>query len=1202
MLFRRGVSGRPAGAACGARVRSGSRGRDCNCHVLHQRLAFGASPGTKGLSAATAVETMPFAGSRASAGRIERSDHAIPMGRTRPKFVFAETMRRVTRAVTAHPLAVLVMASASVICAVAYTVACIEFRTDRSDLISRDADYQQRWLDYTRSFGAASEIVVVVEAPTPQQIKRILDELGAALEQEPELFSNPLYKVDAGALANKGLQYSSPEELAAGLQRIEELRPVLDGQWEQLTLQAMFSNWARRVRESMRDRAAAAIQRFAGAVPSPTRDESPSVRSDGPATPSRPAAAGDTPVALPSGASGGDALSRDEEIRRRRQGVAQVESLVDSLLGYLENPRQFVFPWSDDLWVDDRLQEAGSQVVYLLNESGTMGFLRVYPVRQDEGFAGAARSIRRLRELADKVRRRRPGVRIGLTGIPVLEHDEMQRSQRDMTIASVFSTLGVGILLVVGLRGFRHPLVALATLVVGMALSFGYTTLVVGHLNILSVSFAAILIGLGIDFAIHYLARYLQLRHEGYGVRDGLIEASAEVGSGVATAAVTTALAFFCAGLTDFLGVAELGIIAGGGVLICALTTFLVVPPLVMVVDQRLAPGRLPTPFQAERLRHVIFRFPRLVLAGSLGVLLVAASWAFEWRDGGLRPVIRYDSNLLHLQAEGLESVEVQQRVFDESVRSGGAGSLLFAVSMADTPEEARELRRRFEALPTVSHVEELASRFPDYPPSETKLYVQAFHALLSNLPPRPPRLPPPDPAEVGRAIEEFYRALKRVPYPEVKPVVAKLDRFLERFSALSLEEQVELIESYQQRLVATIHSQLAKLAAVCNPEPVNVSDLPSELASRFVSPEGRWLLQIFPKEQIWDDEPLERFVRDVRSVDPQVTGTPLQNYEAARQIKESYMNAAVYAFVVIGIVLLVDFLGTWHAISAVGITALVVGAGLAIVHSRGMPPDWPTVALATLATITAVAAVLDFHAVIDMILALLPPVAGAVLMLGLLDRAGVSLNPANLIVMPLVLGIGVDDGVHVLHDFRARLGGDRLSASTFNAIVLTSLTSMIGFGSMMLSAHRGLYSVGLVLVVGVGSCLFISLVLLPAALQILPRRVVVGAEGEDVRSVPPPIASQTGSGSEGGPPDGSSAPTVAANAAGGAAEHDRAGPVAPEGVPATQGSVGEGPPGHPEINELPAAPEEPRPGAPDLIRGYTGGTRREGAADRETA
>jgi len=116
--------------------------------------------------------------------------------------------------------------------------------------------------------------------------------------------------------------------------------------------------------------------------------------------------------------------------------------------------------------------------------------------------------------------------------------------------------------------------------------------------------------------------------------------------------------------------------------------------------------------------------------------------------------------------------------------------------------------------------------------------------------------------------------------------------------------------------------------------------------------------------------------------------------------------------------------------------------------------------------------------------------------MFGLMGLLGIDLNPANLIVLPLVLGIGVDDGVHVIHDFREQRGNYQTSSSTINAIVLTSLTSMIGFGSMMVASHRGLYSVGMVLVIGVGSCLLVSLVMLPALLTILSN-----SEANSIRS-----------------------------------------------------------------------------------------------------
>ncbi|MEM1063113.1 MAG: hypothetical protein AAGJ97_12375, partial [Planctomycetota bacterium] len=252
----------------------------------------------------------------------------------------------------------------------------------------------------------------------------------------------------------------------------------------------------------------------------------------------------------------------------------------------------------------------------------------------------------------------------------------------------------------------------------------------------------------------------------------------------------------------------------------------------------------------------------------------------------------------------------------------------------------------------------------------------------------------------------------------------------------------------------------------------------------------GKWLLQVFPKEEVWDIGPLTRFVEDVRSVDPEITGTPLQNYEASRQIMLSYEKAALYALVIISLVLLVDFLADEHKLLTLGPPLIVVAFTTMTLLTKGIEPNPTYVVLGYLALVISIAAILDFENLRDAVLTLLPPLLGGVMMFGLLAVWGIDLNPANLIVLPLVLGIGVDDGVHVIHDFRmqrrAGKGVYAMSKSTSGAIMLTSLTSMVGFGSLMLAAHRGLYSVGFVLVLGIASCLFVSLVTLPAVLTLI--------------------------------------------------------------------------------------------------------------------
>jgi hypothetical protein len=974
----------------------------------------------------------------------ERTDEARP-------FHLSGPLRAVTEAACSRPGLTLAVTALSVIAAVLITVLFIDFRTQRSDLIDPTADFHQRWTSFTESFGDSSDLVVVAEGRRPDAIKAVMEDLGNRLAAEPDLFDQVLFKVETGSLKRKGLQYLSPTQLEQGLKHLEEFRPILNGGWNRLRIDLFATSLLFQVNDLSR----------------------------------KLAASSDVSVAA-------DHLTPMETANAERKLIgilSQTERLAASIDHFAARGK-FISPWPQVLSVDPELQRESGDVVYLMNESGTIGFLKARPVHREGDFNGATKSIDRLRALIANVRPQHPEVNIGLTGIPVLENDEMRRSQNDMIRASLLSFVFVGILLLVGFRGWKHPFLAMVMLAVGMCWTFGFTTLVIGHLNILSVSFAAILIGLGIDFAIHYLARYLELRHHGDDLGPALLSSSASVGVGIVTAAVTTSLAFYCASFTEFLGVAELGLIAGSGVLICTAATFLVLPALVTVADRGLKHQALPTPFQGDAFRMVIHRFPGFVAIGSLVAIAAVGRQGIAFRDGRLQSAVGYDYNLLNLQADGLESVEIQRRIFDRSNAGNraGKGSLLFAVSVARNAREARQLKVEFEKLESVDHVEELATRLPEFPPEQTQLLIQGFNAQLARLPTEMPPPPLINPNLVGRMFEQIFTRTSEMGRPQAKATAASIDRLLDSLDPLELEEQLTVLSEYQQRLTASLLTQMTLLAESADPDPVTIKDLPSALASRFVSSDGRWLLQVYPKKPIWDIDPLRDFVNDVRTVDPEVTGTPLQNYEASQQIMQSYQHAAVYALVVVTFVLLVNFLGPDGALKTLLPAFIITGCVAVAQFLKTEDVNWWIVLASFMTLMLSISFVLNFRSVLFTMLALVPPVLGGLLSYGVLAALDISFNPANLILLPLILGIGVDDGVHVLHDFHSQPGPYRLSSSTMNAIVLTSLTSMIGFGSMMIAAHRGLYSVGLVLVIGVGSCLFVSLVPLPAILTILRR------------------------------------------------------------------------------------------------------------------
>lgn len=857
-----------------------------------------------------------------------------------------------------------------------YTRDHLTFKTSRADLIDPNTEYHQRWLNYTREFGDVTEdMVVVVEGDDAETIKQVLDDLGRRLERENDLFKNVLYKVDLSHLRQKALQYSSPEQLQLILTQLDEFSPLLK-RFNLLTLRSF-------IRELR-----LALER--------STTQPPEV-----------------------------AALMTEPILR------ETALLASSLEEYTRDQRHFSSPWQAQMPAELAQLETVFRDRYLLNDKGTMGFLKTQPGTKASDFNGSSPSIDRLREVMNDVASLHPGARLSLTGIPVLESDEMRSSQTAMFYASILSFIGVAALMVLGFRGLRYPILGNLVLLVGMAWSFGFTTLAVGHLNILSVSFAAMLIGIGIDYSTVYMLRYLECRHVGYDTFSAVVETGSSVGPGILTAAISSSVAFFCAMLTDFAGVAELGIIAGGGILICTVAAFVVLPAVLVVADRRREGHTLPSPLESRWLRTLTSKYP--VWVTCLSSLVVAGLATY-----GLR--VEYDYNLLHLQARGLESVEVQTRIFDQA-----DNSLLFAVSLADSPQQVRELKQRFEALPTVHHVEELAAILPQFPAEDTQLLVQAASAQLTGIPSHTPETCEVDPSLVGRELERIETALGSAPSPAAAAARERIGGFLDALSELSQAEQMQLLHDYQSRLSADLLTRLHALASIATPEPVSPSDLTPSLVGRFISPQGKWLLQVYPKSQIWDIKPLEKFIADVRSVDPEATGTPLQTYEASKAIKHSYETAGIYALIAVCVFLLVDF--------------------------RNLR---------------------------DCLLALLPPLAGTALMFGILGLFEIDLNPANLIVLPLVVGLGVDGGVHVIHDFRSQSQFEPYtpSASVVNAMFVNATTTMVGFGSMMIAAHQGLYSLGLVLTIGVGTCLLVSIVLVPAVLTWISRGR--GAAGQE--------------------------------------------------------------------------------------------------------
>jgi hypothetical protein len=402
-----------------------------------------------------------------------------------------------------------------------------------------------------------------------------------------------------------------------------------------------------------------------------------------------------------------------------------------------------------------------------------------------------------------------------------------------------------------------------------------------------------------------------------------------------------------------------------------------------------------------------------------------------------------YDNNLLNMQAAGLESVELEKKLLTECNES-----VWYALSIADSREELLARKEKFLALPSVERTVEIVSLLP-VDDEVKKPIIQRIQTRLQGLPERPQLITVERPEKLGQVLGHAQELMRRDRAAEKS--VRQLEVVRDHLRRMPLADCYAQISRYQQEVAGDLLSRLHILRGISNPEPPQLADLPASLVDRFVGQHGKHLLKIYGRGDIWDSAALGRFVRDVRTVDPHVTGNPLQAYEASLEMKGSFQEAAVYTL------------------------------------------------LAVLGVL-----VLDFKSVQYSLLAMLPLCVGILQTFGLLGVLDIALNPANLIALPLLCGIGVDYGVHIVHEFREQKGPYRMSSGTAVAVLVDALTTLVGFGSLMIASHQGLQSLGRVLTLGVTCCLFTSLVMLPAMLTWLTLRRARSVPSHPTASGPP--------------------------------------------------------------------------------------------------
>ncbi len=853
---------------------------------------------------------------------------------------------------------------------VVYTVQKLEFHTDRNDLVGAEKRYHKIFLEFREEFPQQDNLVVVVESETPEKNRQFVERLGVRLEAETNLFTGIFYKRDLRVLGNKTLLFAPLEEL-------------------------------RELRAALRDYAPF-IETFASVtnLNSLLQQVNSQFRTAGKNT--------------------------DEQNHQLVKALPALQKIIGQAADAIERTGPPPPPGFAALIGNPEAE----QELHITFASGRIYLVAALATKPELNEA----AVRRLRELVAITKHEVPGVSVGVTGEPVLEMDEMAQVQVDTALATVVSLLLTALIFIYGYHETGRPLKAVFSLILGLAYTMGFTTLVVGHLNLLTITFAPILIGLAIDFGVHLVTRYEEELRNGKSERESLELAMANTGLGIFTGCFTTAGAFLAMTLTDFRGIQEMGIITGGGLLICLVPMMTALPALLLRGRQNALDHAMPHPPVDTNGRARLERYwldrPWTVLGLTVALCALSASQFSK---------VHFDYNLLNMQSANLPAVQTERQLIQSATNS-----VLFAAVVADTPQQAFLLEEKLNKLPAVADVKSLTEFLAENPGRKLGV-IHEIKAAAGAIRFAPVDRAPVDVEELSRTLYAFQgylgAAISEVKKAGDKALLKELESLsgtIDRLRVPMLENRrvaATQIADFQRALLEDIQATFASLRDQHDRGGLRPEEFPAALRERFIGRTGRHLLQVYPKGDVWQRGPQQEFVEQVRKVAPNATGTPVQLYEYTELLKTSYIKAA------------------WYALGAIAV--------LAFIHFRNIS---------------------------CVILSLLPVVLGTAWMIGVMGACGVMFNPANIMTLPLVIGVGVTNGIHILNRFTEEQNPGILAKSTGKAVLVSALTTATGFGSLMLAQHQGIASLGFIMAVGTATCMLAGLTFLPAVLTLLTQ------------------------------------------------------------------------------------------------------------------
>ena len=591
--------------------------------------------------------------------------------------LLARLLARLAAMVVRYPRWIIYSQALLFVVCVLYTVLYLKTDMNRDNLVGPNQKYHENFIRLEKEFPQqGNSLVVVVESDNLENNRQFVERIAAKMQVETNYFRDVFFQESLSVMGAKALLFADEDDLAGLKEKLDDSLPFI----RRFTPTTNLISFFEQVNTAFRT------------TPRETNAQTESLIR-----------------ALP-------ALTRI------------VTQATDSLLRSGTPPSPSV----------TSLFNAGSETnIYITFDHGRIFLVRAYVPNAETNNGTVSRSsktaglsqddlngeaIERLRHLIQQTQNEVPGLNVGLIGEPVLDYDETIQSQKDITVASILSLVLCALIFIYGYNETGRPVKATICLVAGLGYTLAFTTLAVGHLNVLTLPFVPMLIGLAIDYGVHLITRYEEELRHGKTPEAAMTKAMVFTGQGIFTGALTTAGAFLAMRFTHFKGIQEMGMICGGGLLICFVPMMTLLPALLLRGRQNIMDHETSEDLTRARIENLWLQRPVLVLAITAGLCGLAL---FEARK------VYFDYNLEKLQSTGLPSV-----VFEQKLLNSADQSLLEGAVVADSLTNAIDLEQRIRKLPTVADVEPPASLLENFLNSNNQAKLALIGQIKHDLAP----------------------------------------------------------------------------------------------------------------------------------------------------------------------------------------------------------------------------------------------------------------------------------------------------------------------------------------------------------------------------------------------------------------------------------------------------------------------------------